>query len=85
MPTSAKMVTVQYVVQWVPYVKGQVIKIHAKANQLLKKGDLLLEMNGMRPVRVQLGQGPARGGPGRSRGGESQAGRNQGGDLEKQS
>src|SRR5262245_48729258 len=44
-PMSARVVTVQYVVQLVPYVKGQVVKIHAKANQLLKKGDLLLEIN----------------------------------------
>ena len=39
-PMSAKIVTVQYVVQLVPYVKGACIKIHAKANQLLRKGDL---------------------------------------------
>src|SRR5262245_8541163 len=44
-PMSPKMVTVQYVVQLVPYVKGQVVKIHAKANQPVRKGDLLLEIN----------------------------------------
>src|SRR5262249_40616186 len=44
-PMSGKVVTTQYVVQLVPYVKGQVKKVHAKANQPLKKGDLLLEIN----------------------------------------
>ena len=36
-PITDKMVTSQYVVQLVPYVKGQVKTIHAQANQLLKK------------------------------------------------
>src|SRR5262249_54476228 len=37
--------TVQYVIDLVPYVKGQVKKVCAPANQPLKKGDLLLEIN----------------------------------------
>jgi membrane fusion protein (multidrug efflux system) len=44
-PITDKMVTSQYVVQLVPYVKGQVKTIHAEANQLVKKGDLLLEID----------------------------------------
>ena len=44
-PLSPKVVTTQYVVQLVPYVKGQVLKVHAKPNQPMKKGDLLLEIN----------------------------------------
>src|SRR5262245_50717579 len=44
-PMSSRVVTTQYVVQLVPYVKGQVKKVHAQANQPLKKGDLLLEIN----------------------------------------
>jgi multidrug resistance efflux pump len=44
-PITEKMVTSQYVVQLVPYVKGQVKAIHAQANQPLKKGDLLLEID----------------------------------------
>jgi len=44
-PMSPKMVTAQYVIDLVPYVKGQVKKIHAQANQPLKKGDLLLEID----------------------------------------
>jgi membrane fusion protein, multidrug efflux system len=44
-PITDKMVTSQYVVQLVPYVKGQVKKIYAQANQPLKKGDLLLEID----------------------------------------
>jgi multidrug resistance efflux pump len=44
-PMSGRVVTAQYVVQLVPYVKGQVLKIHAKANQPVKKGFLLLEIN----------------------------------------
>ena len=43
-PITDKMVTSQYVVQLVPYVKGQVKTIYAQANQPLKKGDLLLEI-----------------------------------------
>ena len=39
------MVTSQYVVQLVPYVKGQVKTIHAEANQRVKRGDLLLEID----------------------------------------
>ena len=44
-PLSSQVVTTQYVVQLVPYVKGQVKKIHAQANQPMKKGDLLLEID----------------------------------------
>ena len=40
-PMTSRVVTVQYVVQLVPYVKGQVLKIHARPNQPLKRGDLL--------------------------------------------
>jgi multidrug resistance efflux pump len=39
------MVTSQYVVQLVPYVKGQVKAVHAQALQPMKKGDLLLEID----------------------------------------
>src|SRR5260370_36004427 len=42
---SSKVVTTQYVIQLVPYVKGQVKKVHAQPNQPLKKGDLLLEID----------------------------------------
>jgi multidrug resistance efflux pump len=44
-PISPKVVTTQYVVQLVPYVKGQVLKVYAQPNQPTKKGDLLLEIN----------------------------------------
>lgn len=44
-PMSQRVVTNQYVIQLVPYVKGQVRKVHAQANQQVKKGDLLLEIN----------------------------------------
>lgn len=44
-PLTPKVVTTQYVIQLVPYVKGQVKKVHAEANQPVKKGDLLLEIN----------------------------------------
>src|SRR5262249_40913860 len=44
-PMSGRVVTSQYVVQLVPYVKGQVTKVYAQANQPMKKGDLLLEIN----------------------------------------
>ena len=44
-PITDKMVTSQYVVQLVPYVKGQVKTIHAEANQRVKRGDLLLEID----------------------------------------
>ena len=39
------MVTSQYVVQCVPYVKAQVKTIYAQPNQPLKKGDLPLEID----------------------------------------
>ena len=44
-PITEKLVTNQYVVQLVPYVKGQVIKVDAQANQPMKHGDLLLEID----------------------------------------
>ena len=44
-PMSTRVVSTQYVVQLVSYVKGQVQKVHARANQPVKKGDLLLEIN----------------------------------------
>jgi multidrug resistance efflux pump len=44
-PMSSRVVTWQYVVQLVSYVRGQVLKVHAQANQPVKKGDLLLEIN----------------------------------------
>jgi multidrug resistance efflux pump len=43
-PISKKLVTTQYVTQLVPYVKGQVKAVYAQANQPMKKGDLLLEI-----------------------------------------
>lgn len=44
-PLTGQLVTTQYVVQLVPYVKGQVRAVHAEANQPMKKGDLLLEID----------------------------------------
>jgi multidrug resistance efflux pump len=44
-PLTDKMVTSQYVVQLVPYVKGQVKAVHAQAMKPVKKGDLLLEID----------------------------------------
>ena len=44
-PLTAQLVTTQYVVQLVPYVKGQVKAVHAEANLPMKKGDLLLEID----------------------------------------
>jgi multidrug resistance efflux pump len=44
-PMSSRVVTFQYVIQLVPYVKGQVLKVHAEANVPVKKGALLLEIN----------------------------------------
>ena len=44
-PLTTQLVTTQYVVQLVPYVKGQVKAVHAEANQPMKKGDLLLEID----------------------------------------
>jgi multidrug resistance efflux pump len=44
-PMSSRVVSTQYVVQLVPYVKGQIKKIHAQPNQQIRKGDLLLEIN----------------------------------------
>jgi multidrug resistance efflux pump len=44
-PMSTRVVSTQYVVQLVSLVKGHVLKVHAQANQRVKKGDLLLEIN----------------------------------------
>ena len=44
-PMSGRVVTTQYVVQLVPYVKGQIKKVVAKANQPIKKGDVLVEID----------------------------------------
>jgi len=44
-PITENLITNQYVVQLVPYVKGQVIKVDAQANQWMKKGDPLLEID----------------------------------------
>jgi multidrug resistance efflux pump len=44
-PITDKMVTSQYVVQLVPYVKGQVKTVYAQALQPMKKGDVLLEID----------------------------------------
>ena len=44
-PITDKMVTSQYVVQLVPYVKGQVKAVDAQPLQPMKKGDLLLEID----------------------------------------
>ena len=45
-PISGDLITSQYVVQLVPYnVKGYVKKVYAKANEPLKRGDLLLEID----------------------------------------
>jgi multidrug resistance efflux pump len=49
-PMSGRVVTTQYVIQLVPYVKGQVKKVYAQPNQPLKAGDLLLEID---PVPYQ--------------------------------
>jgi multidrug resistance efflux pump len=43
-PISEKLVTTQYVIQLVPYVKGQVKAVRAQANQPMKRGDVLLEI-----------------------------------------
>jgi multidrug resistance efflux pump len=44
-PITEKLVTSQYVVQLVPYVKGQVKTVHAQPNQPMKKGDVLLQID----------------------------------------
>jgi multidrug resistance efflux pump len=44
-PISPRLVTTQYVVQLVPYVKGQVKAVYAQANQPMKRGDVLLEID----------------------------------------
>jgi multidrug resistance efflux pump len=54
-PMSSRVVSTQYVVQLVSYVKGQVLKVHAQANQRVKKGDLLLEIN-PQPSQYTLNQ-----------------------------
>lgn len=57
-PMSSRVVTTHYVVQLVPYVKGQVLKVHAQANQPVKKGDLLLEIN-PQPYQYAVNQATA--------------------------
>jgi multidrug resistance efflux pump len=44
-PISPRAVVSRYVVQLVPYVKGQVISIPARPNVPLKKGDVLYEID----------------------------------------
>ena len=44
-PISPRVVTTQYVVQLVPYVKGQVKAVYAQPNQPMKRGALLLEID----------------------------------------
>jgi hypothetical protein len=44
-PLTGQLVTTQYVVQLVPYVKGQVKAVYAEANRPMRKGDLLLEID----------------------------------------
>jgi multidrug resistance efflux pump len=44
-PMSSRVVTTQYVVQLVPYIKGQIKKVVAKANHPVKKGDVLVEID----------------------------------------
>ena len=44
-PITDKLVTSQYVVQLVPYVKGQVKTVQAEALKPVKKSDLLLEID----------------------------------------
>jgi hypothetical protein len=41
-PITEKLVTSQYVVQLVPYVKGKVKQVYAEANKPMKRGDVLL-------------------------------------------
>jgi multidrug resistance efflux pump len=41
---SENLITSQYVVQLVPYVKGQVKTVYAQANTPMKQGDPLLEI-----------------------------------------
>ncbi len=54
-PLSSRVVTTQYVIQLVPYVKGQVLKVHARALQPVRKGDLLLEIN-PQPYQYKVSQ-----------------------------
>jgi multidrug resistance efflux pump len=44
-PITDKLVTSQYVVQLVPYVKGQVKAVYAQPNQPMKRDDVLLEID----------------------------------------
>jgi multidrug resistance efflux pump len=44
-PITEKLVASQYVVQLVPYAKGQVKTVYAQANTPMKQGDLLLEID----------------------------------------
>jgi membrane fusion protein, multidrug efflux system len=54
-PISDKLVTSQYIVELVPYVKGQVKAVHAQALQPIMKGDLLLEID-PEPYKYALNQ-----------------------------
>jgi multidrug resistance efflux pump len=54
-PMSSRVVSTQYVVQLVSYVKGHVLKVHVQANQPVKKGDLLLEID-PEPFRYTVNQ-----------------------------
>ncbi len=77
-PMSGRTVVTRYVVQIVPYVKGQVISIPAQPNVPLKKGDVLYKVDPapyqytVDQVTAQLGRGEeqcAANGGGRARGG----------------
>jgi multidrug resistance efflux pump len=72
-PMSSRVVISQYVIQLVPYVKGQVLKVHAPANQLVKKGDLLLEIN-PEPYQYSVNQAEAQLASARDNVKQSQAG-----------
>jgi multidrug resistance efflux pump len=54
-PISQRAVVSRYVVQLVPYVKGQVVSIPARPNTPLKKGDVLYEID-PEPYRFALNQ-----------------------------
>src|SRR5262245_24376280 len=71
-PMSGRVVTSQYVVQLVPYVKGQVKAVHARANQPIKKGDLLLEIN-PEPYQYAVNQLEAQLAAARANAGQAQA------------
>ncbi len=54
-PMSGRVVTTQYVIQLVPYVKGQIKRVYAQPNQPVKKGDVLLEID-PEPYRYAVNQ-----------------------------